>query len=213
MELTDEQFLPLPRERVWAALNDPRILQASVPGCESLERIEDNKFKVVLAATVGPIKARFNGRLELQDLKAPVGYALSFEGSGGAAGNAKGTAKVELETEGSGTRLIYRTQAQVGGRLAQVGARLIDGVAKKMAAEFFTRFTEAAMAGQPVPQSAASAPEAAPAAAGRPATGTANAARSSAASGSAASGSSGRGWLWALAPIAAAIVYAAWRMH
>jgi carbon monoxide dehydrogenase subunit G len=211
MELTDEQFLPLPRERVWAALNDPQILQASVPGCESLERIEDNKFKVVLAATVGPIKARFNGRLELQDLQAPLSYALSFEGSGGAAGSAKGTAKVELETEGSGTRLIYRTQAQVGGRLAQVGARLIDGVAKKMAAEFFTRFTEAAMAGQPVPESAASAasaPEPGHVAAGRPAAGAANAALSSA-----GSGSSGRRWMWAAGLVAAAIVYAAYRMH
>jgi carbon monoxide dehydrogenase subunit G len=162
MELNDEVFLPLPRERVWAALNDPKILQASVPGCESLEPTEDNKFKVVLAASVGPIKARFNGRLELHDLQAPVGYSLSFEGSGGAAGHAKGTAKVELEPQENGTRLIYRTQAQVGGRLAQVGARLIDGVAKKMAGEFFARFTQAAIAGEPA---AVSAPVAAPVAA------------------------------------------------
>lgn len=208
MELTDEQYLPLPRERVWAALNDPQILQASVPGCESLERIEDNKFKVVLAATVGPIKARFNGRLELKDLQAPLSYALSFEGSGGAAGNAKGTAKVELETEGTGTRLIYRTQAQVGGRLAQVGARLIDGVAKKMAAEFFARFTAAAMAGQPMPEGAAGTPEPGQAAAGRPAPVAANPAQRSP-----ASGSTSRSWLWLAGLVVVAIAYAAYRMH
>jgi carbon monoxide dehydrogenase subunit G len=150
MELTDEQFLPLPRHTVWTALNDPQILQASVPGCESLEAVEDNQFKVVLAATVGPIKARFNGRLQLKDLQPNESYALAFEGSGGAAGSCKGTAKVQLHDAEGGTRLVYSTQAQVGGRLAQVGARLIDGVAKKMAGEFFTRFTAAAMAGQPV---------------------------------------------------------------
>jgi carbon monoxide dehydrogenase subunit G len=149
MELTDEKTLPLPRERVWAALIDPRVLQASVPGCESLELIEDNKYKVVLAASVGPIKARFTGRLELHDLKMPESYALSFEGTGGAAGNARGTAEVRLEVQDGGTRLVYRSQAHVSGRLAQVGARLIDGVARKMAAEFFARFTATVMAGQP----------------------------------------------------------------
>lgn len=150
MELSDEQFLPLPRHAVWAALNDPQILQASVPGCESLDAIEQNQFKVVLAATVGPIKARFNGRLQLKDLLPNESYALAFEGSGGAAGSCKGSAQVQLHDAEGGTRLVYSTQAQVGGRLAQVGARLIDGVAKKMAGEFFTRFTAAAMAGQPV---------------------------------------------------------------
>lgn len=203
MELIDEQYLPLPRERVWAALNDPQILQASVPGCESLELIEDNKFKVVLAATVGPIKARFNGRLELLDLQAPVSYALSFEGSGGAAGSAKGTAKVELTSEGEGTRLVYRTQAQVGGRLAQVGARLIDGVAKKMATEFFTRFTEAAMAGQP-PSVLEQAPPVT--AAAKPAPG---------ASGADGGGKPGGRIIWLLAGglVAVAVAYYAFLMH
>ncbi|HEY4352366.1 MAG TPA: carbon monoxide dehydrogenase subunit G [Paraburkholderia sp.] len=144
MELTGEQILPLPRERVWAALNDPEILKASVPGCESFERIEDNQFQMVMAATVGPIKARFKGKMVLTDLQPPQSYSLTFEGSGGAAGFGKGGAHVDLVSESSGaTRLVYRSHAQVGGRLAQVGGRLIDGVARKMAEEFFGRFTAA----------------------------------------------------------------------
>lgn len=143
MELIGEQILALPRERVWAALNDPEVLRASVPGCESFEWVEDNHYKVVMAASVGPIKARFNGKMMLTDLQAPESYSLTFEGSGGAAGFGKGGAHVDLTTEGEGTRLSYRAHAQVGGRLAQVGARLIDGVAKKMAEDFFGRFTAA----------------------------------------------------------------------
>jgi carbon monoxide dehydrogenase subunit G len=185
MELTDEQFLPLPRHTVWAALNDPQILQASVPGCESLEAVEHNQFKVVLAATVGPIKARFSGRLELKDLHANESYALAFEGSGGAAGSCKGSAKVQLHDAEGGTRLVYFTQAQVGGRLAQVGARLIDGVAKKMAGEFFARFTAAAMAGQP--------------AAGLAVRAGAPAATKASHAGTADTAGAGRNWLWAAA--------------
>ncbi len=143
MELTDEIILPLPRDVVWTALNDPRILQAAVPGCETFDPDGDDSYKVVLGASVGPIKARFAGRMTLRDRRPPDGYALSFEGSGGAAGNAKGTAEVQLYAEGEGTRLVYRSEAQVAGRLAQVGARLIDGVARKMAAAFFKRFTAA----------------------------------------------------------------------
>jgi uncharacterized protein len=144
MELTGEQIVPLPRERVWAALNDPEILKASVPGCESFERVEDNQFQMVMAATVGPIKARFKGKMVLTDLQPPQSYSLTFEGSGGAAGFGKGGAHVDLVSESSGaTRLVYRSHAQVGGRLAQVGGRLIDGVARKMAEEFFGRFTAA----------------------------------------------------------------------
>ncbi len=141
MELTGERFLPLTRERVWTALNDPDVLRLSLPGCESLERVDDTHYKVVMAATVGPVKARFNGKLTLTDLQAPVSYSLTFEGSGGAAGFGKGNAQVGLESDDGGTRLIYRANAQVGGRLAQVGTRLIDGVAKKMAEDFFARLT------------------------------------------------------------------------
>ncbi|MEM5340376.1 SRPBCC family protein [Paraburkholderia azotifigens] len=148
MELTGEQILPLPRERVWAALNDPEILKASVPGCESFERVDDNQFQMVMAATVGPIKARFKGRMMLTDLQPPQSYSMTFEGSGGAAGFGKGGAHVDLLADSGGTRLVYRSHAQVGGRLAQVGARLIDGVARKMAEDFFGRFTEAVVGRQ-----------------------------------------------------------------
>jgi carbon monoxide dehydrogenase subunit G len=144
MELTGEQILPLPRERVWAALNDPEILKASVPGCESFERVDDNQFQMVMAATVGPIKARFKGKMVLTDLRPPQSYSMTFEGSGGAAGFGKGGAHVDLLADSAGgTRLVYRSHAQVGGRHAQVGARLIDGVARKMAEDFFGRFTVA----------------------------------------------------------------------
>lgn len=143
MELTGERFLPLTRERVWDALNDPEVLRLSVPGCESLERVDETHYKVLMAAAVGPVKARFAGKLTLTDLRAPESYSLTFEGSGGAAGFGKGNAQVELEPSGHGTKLLYRAHAQVGGRLAQVGARLIDGVAKKMAEDFFARFTDA----------------------------------------------------------------------
>lgn len=160
MELTGEQILPLPRERVWAALTDPEILKASVPGCESFERVDDNQFQMVMAATVGPIKARFKGKMMLTDLQPPQSYSMTFEGSGGAAGFGKGGAHVDLLTDGGGTRLVYRSHAQVGGRLAQVGARLIDGVARKMAEDFFGRFTEAVVG----PQAQASAEDAATAA-------------------------------------------------
>lgn len=196
MELTDEQFLPLSRDTVWAALNDPRILQESVPGCESLELVEHNQFKVVLAATVGPIKARFNGRLELKDLQAPESYALVFEGSGGAAGSCKGSAKVQLHVAEGGTRLVYFSQAQVGGRLAQVGGRLIDGVARKMASEFFTRFTAASVASQP---SAEAAPDVTALAQASP-----HVANSSGV---------GRNWRWAIALALIVVVIAAYRMH
>ncbi|GJH32481.1 carbon monoxide dehydrogenase subunit G [Paraburkholderia hospita] len=151
MELTGEQILPLPRERVWAALNDPEILKASVPGCESFERVDDNQFQMVMAASVGPIKARFKGKMVLTDLQPPQSYSMTFEGSGGAAGFGKGGAHVDLLTDNAGTRLVYRSHAQVGGRLAQVGARLIDGVARKMAEDFFGRFTAAVVGPQEQP--------------------------------------------------------------
>jgi uncharacterized protein len=157
MELTGERILPLPRERVWAALNDPEILKASVPGCESFERIDDNQFQMVMAATVGPVKARFKGKMVLTDLQPPQSYSMTFEGSGGAAGFGKGGAHVDLLADsGGGTRLVYRSHAQVGGRLAQVGARLIDGVARKMAEDFLGRFTEAVVGPQTHPAEAAS---------------------------------------------------------
>jgi len=211
MELTGEQFLPLPRERVWDALNDPEILRASVPGCESLERVEDNHYKVVMAASVGPIKARFNGKLTLTDLRAPESYSLSFEGSGGAAGFGKGGAQVGLASEGDGTRLTYHAHAQVGGRLAQVGARLIDGVAKKMAADFFGHFTTALTGSAQTDAASADSAAAASGDAGN----AAPAARVAAAAPAAHAGAagSGRTWLWALALVVVVAAIAAYRMH
>lgn len=142
MELKGEQILALPREQVWDALNDPAVLKQCVPGCDTFEPEGDNAYKVVMTASVGPVKARFNGALTLSDIEPPVSYKLAFTGSGGAAGFGKGSAQVALAEVEAGTSLTYSVQAQVGGKLAQVGARLIDGVAKKMADEFFTRFSK-----------------------------------------------------------------------
>jgi carbon monoxide dehydrogenase subunit G len=140
MEIQGEKILPVPRAEVWRALNDPAVLQRCLAGCDMFEPDGDKKYRVAMQASVGPVRARFAGKLQLSDVVPPKSYALSFEGSGGVAGFGKGTAHVNLEDEGAGTRLQYRAQAQVGGRLAQVGARLIDGVTKRMADDFFTRF-------------------------------------------------------------------------
>ena len=140
MEIQGEQNLTVPRGDVWRALNDPAVLQRCLPGCDTFESDGDNRYRVAMQAAVGPVRARFAGKLQLSDIVAPGSYALSFEGSGGVAGFGKGTAQVRLEDVAGGTRLRYSAQAQVGGRLAQVGARLIDGVTKRMADDFFTRF-------------------------------------------------------------------------
>jgi carbon monoxide dehydrogenase subunit G len=140
MEMTGEQFIPLPQQKVWEALNDPEILKSSIAGCEAIEKVSENEYKVALTAAVGPVKAKFAGKLALSDLNPPNSYAIAFEGSGGAAGFGKGGAKVSLSPEGSGTKLAYTANAQVGGKLAQVGSRLIDGVARKMADDFFKTF-------------------------------------------------------------------------
>ena len=140
MEMTGEQIIPLPQQAVWEGLNDPAVLKECITGCDSLERVSDNEFKIVLTAVVGPVKARFTGKLALMDVNAPTSYALAFEGSGGAAGFGKGTANVSLSPDGAGTRLAYTAKANIGGKLAQIGSRLIDGVARKMADDFFTKF-------------------------------------------------------------------------
>ena len=140
MDMTGEQIIELPQQQVWAALNDPAILKDCVAGCDLLERVAENEFKVGMTAAIGPVKAKFAGKLLLSDVQPPQSYALTFEGSGGVAGFAKGTATVSLSPEGAGTKLAYTARAQVGGKLAQIGSRLIDGVARKMADEFFTKF-------------------------------------------------------------------------
>jgi len=159
MEITGEQHIPLPQQRVWEALNDPEILKACIPGCESIEKISDNDYKIVMTAAVGPVKAKFNGKLHLADLNPPDSYSLSFEGSGGAAGFGKGGAKVTLSPEDNGTKLSYSAQANVGGKLAQIGSRLIDGVAHKMADDFFKRFNNTVAPATPMQTTTEAAPE------------------------------------------------------
>jgi uncharacterized protein len=142
MEMSGEQHILLPQQRVWEALNDPEILKACIPGCESIERVSDNEYKVALTAAIGPVKAKFSGKLLLSDINPPNSYSLAFEGSGGAAGFGKGGAQVSLAPEGGGTLLTYKATASVGGKLAQIGSRLIEGVAKKMSDDFFARFNK-----------------------------------------------------------------------
>jgi uncharacterized protein len=142
MELTETHTLPVPQQRAWEALNDTSILKACIPGCDSIEADGENAYAVGMTAAVGPVKARFKGRMELTDIDAPHTYTIQFEGQGGAAGFSKGSAKVVLEPGGDAdtTKLTYIANAQVGGKLAQIGSRLVDGAARKIAAEFFKRF-------------------------------------------------------------------------
>jgi carbon monoxide dehydrogenase subunit G len=141
MDMTGERRIPASRETVWQALNDPDVLRASIPGCESLEKLSDTDMKATAAVKIGPISARFNGAVQLSDIDPPNGYTIGGEGQGGVAGFAKGGAKVRLEDAGSDTLLRYEVHAQVGGKIAQLGARLIDATAKQMADNFFDRFS------------------------------------------------------------------------
>ncbi len=140
MDMNDEQLIPASQAEVWRGLNDPEILKACIFGCESIEKVSDTELTFVAAIAVGPVKARFKGTLRLADLDPPNSYSMSFDTQGGTAGFGKGSAKVSLTPEGTGTRLRYTVNAQIGGKLAQIGARLIDGVAKKMANDFFSAF-------------------------------------------------------------------------
>jgi uncharacterized protein len=146
MDMTGERRIPAPRQLVWDALNDTTTLKASIPGCESLEKTSDNQMKAVAAVKLGPISARFNGAVTLSDIDAPNSYTITGEGQGGVAGFAKGGAKVFLTDDATGgpgaTLLKYEVNAQVGGKLAQLGARLIDATAKQMAEQFFTKFSD-----------------------------------------------------------------------
>jgi hypothetical protein len=165
MDMTGEYRIPAPRAQVWAALNDPLILKASIPGCESLERVSDHEFAATVATKVGPVRAKFNGQVTLTDLNPPESYKISGEGKGGAAGFAKGGADVRLVEESAEvTVLSYTAKADVGGKLAQLGSRLIDATAKKMADEFFENFRRQLTAPEAAPVAAApSEVEAAPA--------------------------------------------------
>jgi len=142
MDMTGEYRIPAPREAVWKALNDPEVLKQCIPGCEEIDKKSDTEFAAKVTAKVGPVKAKFGGNVQLTDLDPPNGYTISGEGTGGAAGFAKGGAKVALTEDGSDTVLSYTVNATVGGKLAQIGSRLIDSTAKKMAGEFFSKFAE-----------------------------------------------------------------------
>lgn len=139
MDMTGDYLIPASREAVWAALNDLGVLKEAIPGCDSIARIGENEIDAVVTAKVGPVKASFKGLITLSDLDPPRAYTIRGEGKGGVAGFAKGGAKVRLEQEPEGTRLIYTVDASVGGKIAQVGGRLITATAKKLADEFFAR--------------------------------------------------------------------------
>jgi carbon monoxide dehydrogenase subunit G len=160
MDMTGQHTIPAPRQTVWEALNDPDVLKQCIPGCEEIEKTGDDGFTAKVSVKVGPVKAKFGGQVTLSDIDPPNGYTISGEGKGGAAGFAKGGAKVRLEDAdgGAATILSYEVNASVGGKLAQIGARLIDSTAKKYANDFFATFSEIAAgraggpAAQPEPQ-------------------------------------------------------------
>ncbi|MCO5105962.1 MAG: carbon monoxide dehydrogenase subunit G [Burkholderiaceae bacterium] len=152
MNLQGERLIAASPEATWAALNDPETLKACIAGCETLERVADDEYLATMAMRIGPVNARFKGRLKLENIVPPSSYTIAFDGQGGVAGFGKGSADVKLAPEGAGTRLSYAAKAQVGGKLAQVGSRLIEGAASKITDDFFaafeTRLAPAAPAGE-----------------------------------------------------------------
>jgi uncharacterized protein len=142
MEITGNQLIPKAQQQTWNAICDPAVLQICIPGCDSMEKISDLEFQMTMSARVGPVSAKFKARITLTEVNPPSSYKLIFEGQGGVAGFAKGEADVTLTTEDHATRLNYAAKANVGGKIAQIGARLIDGVAKKMAETFFNNFNK-----------------------------------------------------------------------
>jgi uncharacterized protein len=160
MTMTGEVTLPAERPKVWALLNDPEVLKSAIPGCQSLEKTGENGFAAVVKTKIGPVSATFKGKVELSDIVPLVGYTIKGDGEGGIAGFAKGGAKVSLADAPGGTLLHYDVEATVGGKIAQLGSRLVDGVAKNMADKFFANFAAAASAG--VAQAGAAEPAAQP---------------------------------------------------
>ena len=171
MELSGDHRIAASRQAVWDALNDPEVLKACIPGCESLTQDGDNAFDAIVVAKVGPVRAKFSGRVELSNIRPPESYTITGEGKGGTAGMAKGGADVVLEEDGDGTVLRYTVNADVGGKLAQIGSRLVKSAANKQAREFFSRFGDIVTGAVPLPQAVpAGVAAAASAAAGAPAT-------------------------------------------
>jgi hypothetical protein len=159
MDMTGEYRIAAPRQKVWEALNDPDILKQCIPGCETINKLSPTEMTATVRAKVGPVSARFGGKVTLSDLDPPNGYRISGEGTGGPAGFAKGGATVKLVDDGAGTTLSYSVEANVGGKLAQIGSRLIDATARQMAENFFAKFAEivAASAAPATPAEAATA--------------------------------------------------------
>jgi carbon monoxide dehydrogenase subunit G len=159
MTMTGEVTLPADRPKVWTLLNDPEVLKSAIPGCQSLEKTGENGFAAVVKTKIGPVSATFKGKVELSDIVPLVGYTIKGEGEGGIAGFAKGGAKVSLADAPEGTLLSYNVEATVGGKIAQLGSRLVDGVAKNMADKFFANFAAAATGGAaPVDEAQSAAP-------------------------------------------------------
>ena len=146
MTMNGEYQLQAPQQTVWEKLNDPLVLKACIPGCESLDKLSDTEFQAVAVTKIGPVKAKFKGKVTLSDLDPPNGYRISGQGDGGVAGFATGGATVKLEPKDGGTLLSYTVEAQIGGKLAQLGQRLINGAAKKVADDFFANFAKAVSA-------------------------------------------------------------------
>ena len=161
MQLTNQQTLPVGQAQAWEALNDITLLQQAIPGCEGINPTGENQYEVVVMAAIGPVKAKFKGKLQLENLQPPTSYTLRFEGQGGAAGHGKGHADIRLESTGAQTTVLhYSAQASVGGKIAQIGSRLVDMAAQKMATEFFETFNARLqeryqVAPEPVPAPAA----------------------------------------------------------
>lgn len=156
MQMTGQQLIAASRQRVWEALNDPEVLRRCIPGCQSLEKESDDRLTATVEVKIGPIGARFNGAVTLSDLDPPNGYTITGEGQGGTVGFAKGGAKVRLADDAGGTLLTYDVDAQVGGRLAQLGGPIIDATAKQLAGKFFEQFGQI-VAGEAAPAQAAAA--------------------------------------------------------
>ncbi|TFZ00313.1 CoxG family protein [Ramlibacter humi] len=196
MDMQGSRVLAAQREQAWEALNDPEVLKACIPGCDRIESTGPNAYSIGMSVKVGPVSAKFTGKIQLEDVNPPESYTLKFEGQGGAAGFGKGSSQVRLEPRDTGCELFYTVNAQVGGKIAQVGQRLVDGVARSMAEDFFKRFEGELAKKHPAPAAESAAPEA-------------TAAMAAQASAQAASGIPA--WVWALgiAVLVGAVVWLA----
>ncbi|MES3000610.1 MAG: carbon monoxide dehydrogenase subunit G [Pseudomonadota bacterium] len=174
MDMQGSRALAVTQQQAWDALNDPEVLKTCIPGCDKVEPTGPNQYAIGMSVRIGPVSAKFNGKIALTDVNPPESYTISFDGQGGVAGFGKGDAKVKLTPQGTGCEMSYVVHAQVGGKIAQVGQRLIDGVAKSMAEDFFKRFDDemqrrypAAVEVESAPAATASAPPLTAASAGR----------------------------------------------